>query len=29
MILVELDSIAMWWVRQETLPAATLKRKKQ
>jgi hypothetical protein len=28
MIVVELDSVTIWWVRQETLPAATFKRKK-
>lgn len=28
MIVVELDSVTIWWVRQETLPGATFKRKK-
>ena len=27
MILVELDSVTMWWVRQETVPGATFERK--
>jgi hypothetical protein len=27
MILVELDSVAVWWVRQEALPSATFERK--
>jgi hypothetical protein len=26
--LVELNSVAIWWVRKETLPGATFKRKK-
>jgi hypothetical protein len=28
MILVHLESVATWWVRQETLPKATFKKKK-
>lgn len=27
MILVELDSDAIWWVKEETLPSVTLKKK--
>jgi hypothetical protein len=27
MIVVELDSVTVWWVRQETVPGATFKRK--
>jgi hypothetical protein len=26
MILVELESVATWWVREETLPGATFKK---
>ena len=29
MILVELDSVAIWWTRQQTLPSAKFKRKKK
>jgi len=29
MILVELDSDAIWWVKEETLPSVTLKKKKK
>jgi hypothetical protein len=29
MIMMELDSDTIWWVKEETLPSVTFKRKKQ